>query len=111
MNNPQGVGGIATPDDIRDAIIHAYNDLVALGVFENAALFAQLLVVERNISDPNRIDVYLPVDHVNQLRIVAVNATDLPAVSVKRYQLTPNHISRTSIGGRVPPLSFSTINF
>ena len=32
------------------------------------------LIVERSEQDPNRVDCYLPIDVVNQLRIIAVNA-------------------------------------
>jgi phage tail sheath gpL-like len=74
-SNPNNIEGFATVDDIRNAFIHAYKGLEEIGVFENSALFAQLLVCERNLQDPNRIDTYLPLDHVNQLRVLAVNAT------------------------------------
>jgi len=74
-DNPFGVMGVATPADIRDTIVHGYRELSALNVVENEDLFEQLLVVERNAIDANRVDVYLPADHVNQLRIIAVNAT------------------------------------
>ncbi len=73
-SNPARNPGIVTADDVRDTIIHAYEDLVALGVFENAELFARDIVVERNLTDPNRIDTSMPLDHVNQLRIVAAAA-------------------------------------
>ena len=73
--NPNNIQGFATAEDIRNAFVHEYKYLEAIGVFENADLFEQLLVVERNISDPNRVDAYLPLDHVNQLRVLAVNAT------------------------------------
>lgn len=73
--NPFGLQGIATPDDISDTVSHAYRELVADGVVENADLFDDELIVERDISDANRVNVYLPYDVVNQLRIFAVNAT------------------------------------
>jgi phage tail sheath gpL-like len=74
-SNPNNIQGFVTVDDIRTAFIHAYKSLENIGVFENSALFAELLVVERNAQDPNRVDTYLPLDHVNQLRVLAVNAT------------------------------------
>ena len=43
-------------------------------IVENTALFAKYLIVERNKDDPNRVDVLLPPDLVNQLRIFAVLA-------------------------------------
>jgi len=72
-DNPQGVLGLATPADVRATIVHGYRELVGLGVFENEDEFEERLIVERNQVDPNRLDVYLPADHVNQLRIIAVN--------------------------------------
>jgi phage tail sheath gpL-like len=73
--NPNNIQGFVTADDIKLAFIHAYKGLEAIGVFENAALFARLLVCERNLTDPNRVDTYLPLDTVNQLRVLAANAT------------------------------------
>jgi phage tail sheath gpL-like len=74
-SNPNNIQGFVTADDIRNAFIHAYKNLEAIGVFENSAVFATLLICERNAQDPNRVDTYLPLDHVNQLRVLAVNAT------------------------------------
>ncbi|MNG29476.1 Phage tail sheath protein [compost metagenome] len=42
-----------------------------LGLVENIDDFKANLVAERNASDPNRLDVLLPPDLVNQLRIIA----------------------------------------
>lgn len=75
-SNPGGNPGIVTAGDIRITIVHAYEDLVALGVFENAELFARDLVVERDLVDANRVNVSLPLDHVNQLHIVAAAAVN-----------------------------------
>jgi phage tail sheath gpL-like len=73
--NPHGVQGVATPSDVRNTVIHGYRELSALNVVENEDLFESLLIVERNMTDANRLDIFLPLDHVNQLRIIAVNAT------------------------------------
>jgi len=73
--NPFNLPQIATAKSIRNTLIHAYNDLVALGVTENAGIFAQHVVVERNATDANRVDAFLPVDVVNQLRVFAANVT------------------------------------
>ena len=75
-SNPGGNPGIVTAQDIRITIIHAYEDLVALGVFENAELFARDLVVERDLIDANRVNASLPLDHVNQLHIMAAAAVN-----------------------------------
>lgn len=73
--NPFNVSAISTPDDIRVTLIHAANDLVALGVIQDATDFASFLVVQQNPSNPNRCDAYLPIEVVNQLRIFAANIT------------------------------------
>lgn len=71
--NPDGLEGVATTPDIRATIVHEYNRLHRLGVVDNPDLFEAKLIVERNAVDANRVDIYLPADHVNQLRIIAVN--------------------------------------
>lgn len=75
-SNPGRNPGIVTANDIKISIVHAYEDLVALGVFENPDLFARDLVVERDLTDANRINCSLPLDHVNQLRILAAAAVN-----------------------------------
>lgn len=42
------------------------------GIVENYELFKQYLVVERDASDPNRLNTLFPPDYVNQLRVFAV---------------------------------------
>lgn len=71
--NPGGVQGVATPEDIRDTILHGYRELSLLNVVENEDLFAEKLIVERNQVDATRVDVFLPADQVNQLNVIAVN--------------------------------------
>lgn len=73
-DNPGNVQGLATPTDIKSTIIHAYQALVNAGVMKNRQVFADNLIVEQS-SDPNRVNAYLPLDVVNQLRIFAANAT------------------------------------
>lgn len=74
-DNPQNVAEVTTPKDIRNTVVHAYNDLISLGVAENLPVFAQSVNVVRNQSDANRVDAYIPADVVNQLRIFAANIT------------------------------------
>jgi phage tail sheath gpL-like len=62
---------IVTPAIIRAEMIAAYGQLEELGLMENAEAFRQHLVVERDALDPNRVNVLLPPDFVNQLRVVA----------------------------------------
>lgn len=74
-DNPRGLQGVATPEQIRATIIHAYTDLSeTAGIVEKPRLFAKYLIVERS-SDPNRVNAYLPVDVANQLRVFAANIT------------------------------------
>jgi len=74
-DNPLRLPNVSTPDNIRDTIVHGYRELSNANLVENFEAFANGLVVERNTSDPSRVDVFLPVDLVNGLRIFAVNAT------------------------------------
>lgn len=74
-SNPNNIQGFVTTKDLRNAFVHCYKGLEAIGVFQDAETFASLLVVERNAQDPNRVDTYLPTEGVNGLRVMAVNAT------------------------------------
>ena len=74
-SNPFNVPTVVTPKDVGNVLIHAYNDLVALGVTQDGADFANQLVVQQNATNPNRCDAYLPLEFVNQLRIFAANVT------------------------------------
>lgn len=73
--NPFNLPEIATPLSVRNTLIHAYDDLVALGVLENSDLFAQYVSVTRDPNNATRLNAYLPVDVVNQLRVFAANIT------------------------------------
>lgn len=63
---------IVTPSTIRGELISEYVRMENVGLVENAKLFAQYLIVERDAQNPNRINVLFPPDYVNQLRIVAL---------------------------------------
>jgi phage tail sheath gpL-like len=70
---PFGLGqAIVTPRIIRAELIAAYSELIEQGICENMEAFKQFLVVERDPNDPNRVNVLLPPDLVNQLRIFAM---------------------------------------
>jgi phage tail sheath gpL-like len=73
-DNPGALQGFTTPSDIRATIVHSYGQLVVNGVMKNKQLFADTVIVEQ-AADPNRVNTYLPLDVVNQLRIFAANAT------------------------------------
>lgn len=63
---------IVTPRVIRAELIGAYDDLIQLGIVENRGSFASYLVVERDTTNPNRLNVLFPPDYINQLRVFAV---------------------------------------
>lgn len=63
---------IVTPSVARGELIAEYADMEELGLVENQALFTKYLIVERDSGNPNRLNVLLPPDLVNQLRIFAM---------------------------------------
>ncbi|TNV14903.1 phage tail protein [Buttiauxella sp. B2] len=63
---------IVTPAVIRGELSAIYRSLEREGIVENFDLFQKYLIVERNATDPNRLDVLFPPDYVNQLRVFAV---------------------------------------
>ena len=70
---PLGLGqATVTPRIIRAELIAAYSELQEAGIVENIDAFKAFLIVERDANDPNRINVLLPPDLVNQLRIFAM---------------------------------------
>lgn len=69
---PYGAGqAVVTPSVIRAELVAAYNELQSLALCENMAAFKQYLIVERDQTDPNRVNVLFPPDLVNQLRVFA----------------------------------------
>ncbi|UVM74926.1 phage tail sheath subtilisin-like domain-containing protein [Pseudomonas alvandae] len=63
---------IVTPAVIRGELIAQYAKLELEGHVENAELFAQHLVVERDTQDPSRVNVLFPPDYINGLRVFAL---------------------------------------
>jgi phage tail sheath gpL-like len=61
-----------SPKIIKAEIIAYYEYEEYLGLVENAREFKAHLIVERNVQDPNRLDVLFPPDIINQLRVFAV---------------------------------------
>lgn len=62
---------IVTPSIIRAELIALARAWEERGWVEQVDAFKHLLVVERNADDPTRVDVVLPPDLVNQLRVFA----------------------------------------
>lgn len=76
-DNPGRLPHIVTPADIKNSVVHAYTKLCEVeGVFENVPAFTASLVVEVDGSDPNRVNVGMKLDHVNQLRVLAAAAVN-----------------------------------
>jgi phage tail sheath gpL-like len=63
---------IVTPRIIKAELVAAYLELVASGIVENVESFKDLLIVERDAQDPNRINVLASPDLINQLRVLGV---------------------------------------
>lgn len=67
-----GIGrAVVTPNVMKAEAIAKFREWEDLGLVENIDDFKANLIAERNASDPNRLDMLLPPDLVNQLRIVA----------------------------------------
>ena len=62
---------VATPNTIKQEIIALFALLRDDGLIENFGEFKKNLVVERNATDRNRVDVLLPPDLINQFRVLA----------------------------------------
>lgn len=73
-DNPGNVGAISTPRDIAATFMHSYQEMTLTGVLENIEQAADQLQVRRNADNPNRVDIYAPIDMVNPLDIIAANA-------------------------------------
>ena len=65
---------IVTPNVIRAELIAEYSEMETLGLVENTAAFSAALIVERDETDPSRINVLYPPDLVNGLRVFALLA-------------------------------------
>lgn len=62
---------IVTPLIIRAELLLLFRDWEEAGLAENFEQFKRDLIVERNGSDPNRVDAVIPPDCVNQFRVFA----------------------------------------
>ena len=68
---------IVTPLVMKAEAIAKFTDWESLGLVEGFSQFKRDLIVERNASDPNRLDVLLPPNLVNQLRVCATKISFL----------------------------------
>lgn len=71
-DNPGNLLAITTVKDIRNTMAATYREMP--GVLEEAQTFSANLDVQRNGDNPNRVDIYAPLDMVNPLDILAANA-------------------------------------
>lgn len=62
---------VATPKIIKQETIALFKDLYDIGLIENFDEFVENLVVERDTTDTNRINVLLAPDLINQLMFLA----------------------------------------
>lgn len=62
---------IVTPSTMRAESVSIFRGWEDLGLVENIDQFKRDLVVERNVQDRNRLDLLLPPDLINQLRVTA----------------------------------------
>ncbi len=62
---------IVTPSIIRNFLISRFKLWEEVGLVENFEQFKTDLLVERNVTDPNRVDAIIPPDIINQFRVFA----------------------------------------
>jgi phage tail sheath gpL-like len=77
VDNDTRVGAgtpIVTPSAIEGLIVALYREWMFRGLAENIDAFKAALIVERNATDPNRVDVLFPPDLANQLRVIGLLA-------------------------------------
>lgn len=63
---------VVTPKVMRAEMVALYLQEEAAGLVENSAAYAESMVVERNVTNRNRLDMVLYPDFINQLDVVAV---------------------------------------
>lgn len=62
---------VITPLLAKSEILALFEDWQELGLVEGIAQFENDLLVERSATDPNRLDIRMPPDLINQLRVTA----------------------------------------
>jgi len=62
---------VATPSIVKQEIIALFTALRDKGYIENLDDFIENLIVERDLTDRNRINTLLPCDLINQFRVIA----------------------------------------
>jgi len=59
---------VVTPNDVRDEVIALFTEWEEVGLVEGLDQFQDQLIVQINATDPNRIDLLMSPDLVNQFR-------------------------------------------
>ena len=62
---------VVTPTIIRAELVSLFQDWLEMGIAEDMEQFKRDLVVERNSTDPDRVDAIIPPNTINQFRIFA----------------------------------------
>lgn len=62
---------IVTPSVLKAELLGLMREMEEVGLVENLDQFKADLIVERDASDPNRVNALIPPDLVNQLRVTA----------------------------------------
>jgi phage tail sheath gpL-like len=62
---------VVTPKIARGEVLALFDEWELAGLVEGRAQFAAQLIVERNADNPNQLDMFLPPDLINQLRVTA----------------------------------------
>ncbi|WP_429497025.1 phage tail sheath subtilisin-like domain-containing protein [Robbsia andropogonis] len=71
-SRPAANSGLVTPSTIKSDIIALYQERTDAGYTQNSSDFASALVVQKNTTNPNRVDILWPGTPVNQMRTFAV---------------------------------------
>lgn len=64
---------LVTPKILKAEFVLWFSEMEELGLVEGIDQFKRDLIVERNVSDPNRVDALLPPDLINMLIVTAMS--------------------------------------
>lgn len=74
QDNPRNLLAITTIPEIKATVVHAYTELERNGVLVNVNRAAELLQVEQDSVNANRVNIGLNLDMADPLDIIATNA-------------------------------------
>ncbi|MEQ0775897.1 phage tail sheath subtilisin-like domain-containing protein [Paraburkholderia tropica] len=63
---------VVTPSIIKGALVAQYKEMEDNGYVQDSSTFAANLIVQKNTSNPNRVDVVYPAVLIDQLRVFAL---------------------------------------